>query len=237
MSMTNGGYRPPNARSIVLGIILFVVLILTLCSLSEVTKTAGSLLMFLPSRLGWIEPVHRADVQRIDLNPPPPELQFMRPGRYAVYTIDYDLLVITDQLMNAEEGHPWLKLTGPDGQALPVAFVRRGLLPFDSPLAKGRPVFTFIVPQAGSYRLTTLNRPVEIGIVPDVTTGREGLILFLFAAQLLILAVPVISWIQRNRRLNRQRVAEVVQLKRIRGDEFWQSEAERRKKKSAARWR
>lgn len=233
--MQDTAYRAPRASAIVVGILLFVVLILIICSLSEVTKTAGSLFLFLPAKMGWIPDVERSDALTIDLKSPAQVVTFSKPGPYAVYTIDYDLLVISDQLAKST-GNPWVSVTREStGEAIKIGYVQRGLIPFDSPLVKGRPVFTFAIDQPGKYKVDYIHRPAEIGIVPDVTAGREGLLWFLLALQAAVLSLPVVLLLGRSARIRRERVTAVQQLKHIRGDDFWQSEIEKRKKKNPYR--
>lgn len=233
--MSESTYRPPRTGAIVTGILLFVVFLLIVCSLSEVTKAAGSLFLYLPAKLGWIPEIERSEAAVIELRSPATTLEFSRTGAYAVYTLDYDLLVISDQLAEST-GNPWIEIyDAATGQPVPVDYVRRGLIPFDSALVKGRPVFTFQIDRPGKYVVDYIHRPAEIGIVPDVTVGREGLLWFLFFVQMGILATPVVVYLLRRQRILRERIAAVQQLKHIRGDQFWQSEIEKRRKQNPYR--
>jgi hypothetical protein len=210
----------------ILGILLFVAFLLTICTLSEVTKFAGWPFLYLPSRLGILPQAERADTLALPLNKAPSTLEFTRTGRYAVYAIDYDLLQITDMLAE-KDAEPWLRLQAPDGQEIHLNYVRRGLRPYDTPFLQGRPIFSFKIDQPGVYTLIHPARPVSIGLTPDYTTGHEKLIVFLFVAQFAILAWPLFLFFRRQSRKQAAKIKEVRQLKKIKGDIFTQTRLRR----------
>jgi hypothetical protein len=227
--MTSSSYRDPAIRNVVLGILLFAVFLVTVCSLPQVVKTLGAGLLYLPSRLGLVEMVHRDQVQAIDMRNSPPQVDLPQARRYAVYTDDYDLLVISDEIILAG-AEPWLVVTSPGSHAkLRVTGVERGLMPFDSPYAAGRPVFTFEVIQPGVHDLTYPRRWATLYILPDTTSGKERLILLIYAVQvaILIAAVAVPYW--GAARSRRARLAAMLPPRPPQVDDFWRGESRRQR--------
>ena len=200
--MKSESYRPPRIRTIGLGIGLFVVLLILICSLSQGVKWAGAALLFLPERLGLAEPVHRAEVTPLDMQISPLQVSFPDAQAYHVYTSDYELLVISDEIARSE-APAWLtvKRSGTDSRVR-VTILTRGLRPYDSPWAAGRPVLAMQIEEAGSYILDFPTRKATMTIVPDRTTGREVVIYTAFAVQLALLAAPfAIALYRRELRL------------------------------------
>jgi len=220
----------PKIISIVIGVFLFTALLAFLLSLGEVVKLAGAPFLFLPVKLGLVEEVTAADVVNFNLDSHNTTLEFKSPGRYAVYTADLDLLEIANAL-EASGAEPWLKVQNQAGdQAVAIAFVRRGLTPFDSALARGRPVFTFIIETPGVYVLRHPARNAVATILPDAITGKEEVLTLAYILQavlLLGLAGAIFYW-ARSRRL--KRIRAIQQLKHIQGEAFWQKELEKHKK-------
>lgn len=188
--MTTDKYRAPQFRSIGLGIGLFLILLTLVCSLSQGVKWAGKVLSFIPESLGWITTVHRAEVVPLEMKVSPIQVTFPRADAYQIYTSDYDLLVISDVLAQSDAA-PWIRATPAEGDSpVPITFVERGLMPYDTPFASGRPVMILHIPEAGTYALDFPTRQAIMTLVPDRTTGREGSFLALYAAQLLVVAAP-----------------------------------------------
>ena len=220
----------PKIISIIIGVILFMVLLAVFLSLGEIVKLAGAPFMFLPVKLGLVEEVNPSQVIRLNLNTHETALRFKSPGRYAVYTADRDLLEITNSL-EAAGTKPWLKVQSQlGGGTVPVSFVRRGLYPFDSVLARGRPVFTFVIETPGVYVLRHPARSAVAAILPDATTGKEGILTLAYILQIGVLSGLAGILIYRARRARLKRIQEIRQLKHIRGDAFWQKELERQQK-------
>jgi hypothetical protein len=203
--MTTEDYRPPRILAIGIGIALFVILLGAVCSLSQGIKWAGSVLLIIPERLGLVRTVKPAEVFRFDMTQTPARVRFPTAGDYQVYTSDYDLLVISDTLAQADEP-PWLTVTSAgDGSAVSLSHISRGLLPYDTPHAPGRPVIEVGIPEPGEYLLDYPTRPAEISLVPDYVTGKEAVIYAAFAVQILIAATPfAILLYRREQRLLRR---------------------------------
>lgn len=223
--MANESYRPPRVGTIGLGIGLFVVLLILVCSLSQGVKWAGAALLFLPERLGLAEPVHRAEITPLDMQISPLQVSFAYAQAYHIYTSDYDLLVISDVLAQSD-APAWLTViqSGTDAR-VQVTILGRGLMPYDSPLAAGRPVLAMQIEEAGSYILDFPTRKATMTIVPDRTTGREAAILTTFAVQLAVLAAPLAVALYRrelrlrgllraSRRSSREKFARIRDLGR-----------------------
>ncbi len=227
--MTQTTYRDPKIRNILIGIALFAVFLVTVCSLPQVVKTLGTGLLYLPSRLGLVEIAPRDQVKAYEMRTSPPELTITRPGRYSAYTDDYDLLVLTDEL-NLQGAEPWLVVTDPvTGSRVHLAGVVRGLMPYDSPYAAGRPVFTFDVPQPGVYALTYPRRAAVFYIVPDTTTGKERIIWLAYIVQLAILALAAGLPYWRALAKRRARLAAILPPRPPQAEAFWKAESRRQR--------
>lgn len=188
--MTTDRYRAPQFRSIGLGIGLFLILLTLVCSLSQGVKWAGKVLSFIPESLGWIQTVHRAEVVPLEMKASPIQVTFPRADVYQIYTSDYDLLVISDELAR-NDAAPWIRVTPANAAStVPITFIDRGLMPYDTPFASGRPVMILNIHEAGAYTLDFPTRPAIMTLVPDRTSGHEGSFLALYAAQLLLVAAP-----------------------------------------------
>lgn len=182
-------YQPPRIRNIVFGIMLFTVLICLLCNLSSTMKQVGNVFLYLPSRLGLIQLVRPGEIHTIDLRTTSPTLlDITRPGQYAVYTDDYDLL-----LANVLDGPAWLQVKShTTGERVKVVSVGRGTRPYDTCLVAGRPIFVFEVTTPDRYEIAYYFRYASISIVPDYTTGKESAIVFAYIVQIAILLTLVV---------------------------------------------
>lgn len=219
--MTKTSFQAPRLLTIGLGILLFTLLLMALCSLSQGVKWAGSVLLFLPERLGLVQTVHPGDVLPLDMDRSPVSVTFTHAGLYQVYTADYDLLVISDQLAQSDSP-PWITVTDTrSGETVAVRHITRGLLPYDTPHAPGRPVIEVVIPKPGDYLLDFPTRQARMAFVPDYVSGHETLMLACFAIQLLILASPLAAFLfRREQRTWHQRLQErarsTEQLEKIR---------------------
>jgi hypothetical protein len=188
--MTPQRYQPARLRSIGLGIAVFVVILLALCSLSQGVKWTGTVLLFIPERLGLVRTVRPGEVLNIAMDRSPTQVTFARAGLYQVYTSDYDLLVISDELARSDSP-PWVTITRAEGGTpADITHIKRGLLPFDTPHVAGRPVLEIEILEPGSYILDYPTRGATMSLAPDYATGHEGMIYAAFAVQFLILALP-----------------------------------------------
>ena len=224
--MVESGYKSPRIYAIVVGIGLFLILLLAFFSLSQLVKSFGSIFLFLPDQLGIIQTPTRAEIAALDMSGQSTTvLKFERPGLYTVYTNDYDLLVINDELI-AHQLDPWLKISAhKSGQAVRVEYVERGLRLYDTPLAKGRPIHIFFIETPGLYEVQHLTKDAIISFLPDYMTGNEDLLIFSYGGQAAILLTIAGIFYQRKNRERAHKVSEIKQLKKIREEkssQFWQ---------------
>ncbi len=145
----------------------------------------------------------------VDLATQDNKIQFKAPGRYEVFVADADLLILTDT-MSASGAPPWLKMTHVStGAMLPVEYVTRGLLPYDTPVVPGRPVFAVEVSGAGEVELRHTVRRVTIWFVPDYTTGNESRFVGVIVAQVLVLLIILGGVYFRRQQTKQERLAQL----------------------------
>jgi len=228
------GYRAPRVRDIGLALLIGVALLIAFLKLGDVVKWVGALLYYVPARLGLVEQAGSGEVQRYNLNTMPELVSFAEPGRYALYTGDYDLLTITDALRRSERD-PWLTITDVDtGQRIPLEFVGRGMRVYDSHSAPGRPVLTFVIPRPGFYRMEHTTRPALIAFARDYVTGNEGKIAAVFAAEPALLAAPFVVFYGGRYRRKQAVRRQMQRTRRAEADAVFRSLAERRTARTAA---
>jgi hypothetical protein len=221
--MSNQTYHAPKTRSIILGIVLFILAVFAFLSLGDVIKLLGAPFLYLPHQLGILKQVSAAEILPLTMDTSPTRIELPAPGLYTVYTNDYDLLMISDEMM-AKKNPPWLTITSlASNEKIPASFVERGLRLYDTPLAKGRPVIIFEIPAAGSFEIRHPRRPASVSILPDYTTGHEVEITMLFVLQLGVLGLPLFILLRSRFNSRNRRLKEIDGLKRIRGDEFWKN--------------
>ena len=221
--MSVQGYQPSNVRSILLGLIISAILLVMLCSLSSVVKFTGAALLFIPEKLGLVQQVSRDQVISFGSSSRQTKLVFSGPGTFALYTSDYDLLVATSSL-ESSNAKPWLVVTQDDtGKKINVNYVRRGLRPYDTPLASGRPIFTFDIPAQGTYTLVHPTGKAQAFLVPDYTTGNESLIVLLYAIQIAVVGYPLGRAFYRRYQARQVQVATWRNEARARGDTLFRT--------------
>lgn len=227
--MTIEGYRRAGVLQILVGIVIFVLLLGAICTLSALVKRAGNALLYVPGWIGLIHRVTPAEVRELDLTSSPVMAQFDRAGAYQIYTSDYDLLNISMQMEGGSTTKSWLKVipTGSDS-SLPVAFVSRGLMPFDSPYAGGRPVLRFELPKPGRYELVFPTRKASIYFVPDEVTGREWVYWLIFATEAFVVLFLPGRFLVLRVAEDRSAFDEHRRTQRARADAFWEREERRR---------
>jgi len=230
--MTTGLPKPPTVRSILLGIALLVIAILAFLRMSDVVKYTGAALMFVPAKLGLIEMVEPQQVLRLSLAENPSSVMIPSPGRYALYTDNYDLLVVHDAVV-AGNSTPWIKIQSQDlGDQVEVTLVERGLAWYDTPFARGRAVVLFEIEQGGLYQFTHPSRPDSAYIVPDVVTGKESGITLSVLVEIVLVGGLVFFIVNRRNRPRRLRRKEVQEQARQRTETMkkkMQEKAEREK--------
>ncbi len=184
--MSNERFQAPSIRAIVTGIgVLVIGTILIVCNLTYIVKTAGWVLLLIPQQLGVIERTSPNEIQTIDLSTPGQEISFARSGSYFVY---YEFPFVTNDLVDGRDVPPHLVLACRGTEApVPFEVVERGLRPYDTPFARGRPVFRFSLSAPDACQLTHSIRWTSIAIVPDHVTGKEAAITGSYVVELAVL--------------------------------------------------
>jgi hypothetical protein len=183
--------------------------------------------MVIPSALGIVQRVSSQEVLTYDLSKSPTDVGIGRPGRYAVYAYDYDLLTTSDQL-DQSMGEPWITLKSQTtGEAVPVTFVSRGMRAYDTPLAKGRPVLSFVINRPGVYVMLHPAKPATISIVRDYVTGKERTITLAFLAQTAVVVIPLMFLSTRRYLVRRSARKAAQRQRRAESDAFWREQAQR----------
>jgi hypothetical protein len=210
-----------------LAIVALVVLLVVFINLGAVVKVVGAGLMVIPSALGIVQRVSSQEVLTYDLSKSPTDVGIGRPGRYAVYAYDYDLLTTSDQL-DQSMGEPWITLKSQTtGEAVPVTFVSRGMRAYDTPLAKGRPVLSFVINRPGVYVMLHPAKPATISIVRDYVTGKERTITLAFLAQTAVVVIPLMFLSTRRYLVRRSARKAAQRQRRAESDAFWREQAQR----------
>jgi hypothetical protein len=218
----SNSFRPATVKSIILGVLLFVVIAFAFTRLGDLTKWFGEIFLFLPDRLGWVQTVHAEEVIPIAMNLPETEILVPSPGRYAVYTDDYDLLTMSNDLEKSGS-RSWFRIHSQNSMDyLEIDYVHRGQSIYDTRQAPGRPVMTLIIHQPGRYVVEHPSRPTSIYLTPDRVTGNEGRLNFFIFLQIAALFSLIFLWVRHRRSRTLAKVREVQQLKKIDPDAFWQ---------------
>jgi hypothetical protein len=230
--MTFSAPKAPRFRDMLLAILVLIVLVFAFINLGAVVKFVGAGLMVIPSTLGVVKQVGPQEVFAYDLQTSPTMVGIGQPGRYAVYAYDYDLLTVSDQL-DLASAPPWITLKSQvTGEKAPVTFVKRGLRPYDTPLAKGRPVLSFVIARPGMYVMQHPTRPTVIYIVRDYVTGKEGLLAAVLLVEIGLVAIAVGVPFLRRYLARREARKRSQQEARQRAEAFWQ-----REERKAETWR
>ena len=233
--MSDQRYQPPSFRNIIIANVIFLVLLGSLCTFPSTVKRVGDVFLYIPSQLGLVQRVMPGEIRTIDLRTASPALlEITTPGQYAVFADSYELLMINT--LSGENAWSWLDVKSrTTDEPVKVFPVERGIRPYDTPFAEGRPIFVFEINAPGSYEIAYLTRYAFISIVPDYTTGKEQVIVLAYVLQIAILLAP---WgIAYYRRYQRQRIRikdiEGPQVqRRAQGEAFWRAEIRKRKEKT-----
>jgi hypothetical protein len=141
--MSDQHYQPPSFRNIIIANVVFLILIGSLCTFPSTVKWVGDVFLYIPSRLGLVRRVMPGEVDTIDLRTASPaSIEFAAPGRYAVFSASDDLLMINT--LSGRNAWSWLDVTSRmTGESVEIFPVERGIRPYDTPSAEGRPIFVF----------------------------------------------------------------------------------------------
>ena len=203
-------YRAPTTRSTVIGVTAFVVLVVvTVFWPHEVIKATGAVFLVVPQRLGLVRQVMPGEVQAIDLFVQEQQVTLTQPGRYFVY---YDFPLFADSTVYFSwDSPPRLMMTlHGTGERTSMTEVKRGLGLYDTPFARGRPIYGFEIEQAGTYHLIYSRRPVMVSFVPDYTTGRESVLAWSIGMQFGVILAVICGLLYRRRRRRQRLLVEIV---------------------------
>lgn len=239
--MLDHNNEPPKLRSAIGAAIFIVIVFVVLARSVEIAKIVGYPFLLIPDMLGLVERVAREDVQEVRIR----SVEITNPGRYAIYTTDVDWFFAK---VNAEK--PWLSLTESEtGKQAVVAFVERGPRPYDTPFAKGKPIFTFKVETPGVYQISWSLSGIDweasggsefisqgsdgqtvIFIVPDYTTGHETTLTLAYVLQIAVIVGPPGIVYYRRYQVRRKSWKALQEEKRRQSDKFWQARIEKKDK-------
>ena len=223
--MSGSAPRSPRLRDIFIALVVLIALIFALINLGAVVKFVGAGFMLIPSALGIVHRVGPQEVFTYDLSGSPTLVGISQPGRYALYAYDWDLLTTADQ-MEQTGAPPWITLKSQlTNEAVPVAFVSRGMRPYDTPLAKGRPVLSFVIERPGVYVMRHPAKPSTISIVRDYVTGHERPLTFAFLVQIAVIVLPLMFLYGRRYLARRNALRAAQRQRRAESDAFWREQA------------
>jgi hypothetical protein len=210
---------------IVLAVLVFIVSFVRTPHL--VVKLAGAPLQVLPTLLGITPLITQQEVRPIDLYERSVIVLLTRPGNYAIYSDDQQVLLRTGMMEEATGmSRTWVSIkTVESGEAVPGSYIARGAAPWDPLIVPGRPLMTFVIAEPGRYEIEYPPQSGTVSFAPDYTTGREAIILLTWAAQIvtvtLIVVLLSLPRIRRRRQAQRQ-LDQVLDRKRAAAEAFWQ---------------
>lgn len=233
--MTVKGYQAPKIRDILIAPLTFLAVLALLFMLSSVVKRIGDAFLFIPAKLGVVQRVEPAEVREIDLrNPSPALVQLTKPGKYAVYTGDTTLLEAN--AVRGKDAAVWLAIKSrAAGEPISISSVERGLRPYDTPFAEGRPIFTFDIAAADQYEVNYSYREAFIFIVPDYVSGNESVIWLAYGAELAVmLLIAGLLYYPRYQRTRRvlESMGALRSQNRARVEASWEARRKREEEKA-----
>jgi hypothetical protein len=162
---------------------------------SQLVKNVGDALLIVPDRLGVFHRVTPAEIRRLKLRAEVPTKERMEAGKYLVFTDSVQLLLLGAMKERANALVEWMIVRRADGRpgSSTVTSVSRGLRPYDTPVAAGRPILRFSIKDTGDYEILGRigGEGTQVSIVPDRTSGKEYSIALLFLIQIIILLSPL----------------------------------------------
>lgn len=229
--MSTGLPKSPTFSSIILGISLFVIALLAFLKIPDVIKFSGTVLMYVPAKLGLIDIVMPEDVILLPLEENPSLIMIPSPGQYVMYLNNYDMLVVHDAI--AEKGSdPWLKIQSEElDTQIKLTLIKRGLSWYDTPFARGRPVVTFTIEQPGTYQFTHPTRQDYMYLLPDFVTGKESQIIFWVLAEIVLIGGVVFYIFHKRAASIREKRLKIQADNRTRVEDTWKRIEKRKEQK------
>jgi len=229
--MTAGLPEQPTFRSIFLGIALFIIALLAFFRIADVVKYTGTVLMYVPSKLGLIDMVMPKDVIPLPLEENPSLITIPAAGQYVMYLNNYDMLVVHDAVV-ASDTKPWMKLQSENlDTQVKLTLIGRGLTWYDTPFARGRPVVTFKIDQPGTYQFMHPARQDFMYLVPDTMTGKESRITFWVLAEIALIGGVVFYIFRRRTASTREQHLKILEGNRARVEDTWKRIEKRKEEK------
>jgi hypothetical protein len=120
-------------------------------------------------------------------------------GGYAIYTDDSSLLQSNNRAQ--ERNFPWLDIVNLDSEEpVDVSFIGRGIRPYDTVSAKGRPVLYFDIDEPGDYEIShsAVGSDVILNIAPYYSEENENMKFWITAVQLIVVGLAIGIWYFRR---------------------------------------
>lgn len=209
---------------VVLTILVFIISFVRTPHL--MVKLTGAPLQVLPTLLGITPIITQPEVRTIDLHERSVIVLLTRPGNYAIYSDDQQVLLRTGMIEEATGmGRTWVSIkTVESGEAVPGSYIARGAAPWDPLIVPGRPLMTFAIAEPGRYEIEYPPQSGTVSFAPDYTTGREAIILLIWVAQIVVVVMIVVLLslprIRRRRQAQRQ-LGQLLDRKRAATEAFW----------------
>jgi hypothetical protein len=163
----------------------------------ELVKKTGNVFLVIPDALGIIHRAAPSEITATRLAWGYPVTVSLRSGNYLIFTGDIRMLAMSIVLQSNAEIQPinWMTIRKADegGEEVPLSPVMRGLRPYDSAIADGRPIVRFNIAEKGNYEFFNemSGSNIRVHLVPDYVTGKEPVLLLLFLAQAALVISPV----------------------------------------------
>lgn len=229
--MADQNYQPPQFRNIVIGSIAFIALVGLFCNIASVIKRVGDVFIYIPAQLGLVQRITPEEIIPIDS---PTMIETLQPGSYMIYRSTFGSALVNERdeiLFNIR--------SQTSAEQIKIVRVGRGLRPYDTPFAEGRPVLEFVIPAADQYEITFEGHPSELGygvtLVPDYTTGKELTIslVYIFQIVILLILLGIVFYPRYQRyRARIQRIEAPQKQMQSKGQAFWDAEAQKDKNKT-----
>lgn len=220
----------PYSRDILITIIILLALIPFAIFSPDAVKIISLPFGFIPSKLGIQEQVGDNDKHLIELANPATPVQLNKAGLYALYSNDIEVIHHIRQYEAS-----WLTLEE-QATKLPTTLwvVERGVRPYDTLLARGRPLLRFQIVQPGSYVVLQSSGIIgTLTLVPDPNAQREKALNWAYAMQFFfIIAVVLIIYYRRYQWEQAQQQLLQAEKQKI-SEPFWQQEIERMRQENS----
>jgi len=209
-------------QNLILGILIFIPIAIILYFTPDLVKLLGSPFLYLPEKLEWVHLPAKNEVVKIYLATEGHTVFFGKPGHYVVYTDDIDLLFL--QATQADQKRePWLVEETEHGP-IPFYLVSRGIRPYDTTLAKGRPFLYFTIEKPGSYKFAfglPGGEAAFISVLPDYISGKEDILLIAYLVQLALMVGLWLAFYNLHTIKKRRTAKREQTQKEIRTQRFW----------------